>query len=130
MMLGMAKARSRRGEPPLPSLAVVLRGDLLEPDALRESAERNFDVYGFYGVSVIAETEAIRWVDLAAGRFTRAPWLVLFTAGDLRAAGLELWDTGQSRTTTWCTLNWMSSSVVSSGPCTAWFRTRSTIPIR
>jgi hypothetical protein len=35
---------------------VVIRGDLLDPDALAESAQRNFDVYGFYGVSVFAET--------------------------------------------------------------------------
>ncbi len=29
-------------------------------------------------------------------RFARVPWLVLFTAGDLRGGGLELWDTGQA----------------------------------
>ena len=34
------------------------------------------------------------WTDLAATRFIAVRWLVLFTAGDLQAAGLELWDTG------------------------------------
>jgi hypothetical protein len=34
--------------------------------------------------------------NLAAARFPAVPWLVLFLAGDLRAAGLQLWDTGQA----------------------------------
>jgi hypothetical protein len=59
-----------------------------------ESAQRNFDVYGFYGISVFAETADMLWTDLAATRLSAAPWLVLFNAGDLEAAGLELWDTG------------------------------------
>lgn len=92
----MTKKRARRGEPALPTATVVLRGDLLEPDLLAESARRNFSVYGFYGVSVFAETPEVRWVDLAVSRFARVPWLVLFTAGDLREAGLDLWDTGQA----------------------------------
>ncbi|HEX9683510.1 MAG TPA: hypothetical protein VGA13_10535, partial [Acidimicrobiales bacterium] len=32
--------------------------------------------------------------DLAATRFAKVGWLVLFTAGDLVESGLELWDTG------------------------------------
>ena len=32
------------------------RGDLLDPVVLAESAQRNFDVYGFYGISVFADT--------------------------------------------------------------------------
>ncbi len=90
----MAKQRARRGEPPLPTATVVIRGDLLDPDVLAESAQRNFDVYGFYGISVFAETAEVPWTDLAATRFAAVPWLVLFTAGDLAAAGLDLWDTG------------------------------------
>ena len=92
----MAKERARRGETPLPAATVVTRGDLLDPDVLVESARRNFDVYGFYGISVFAETAAVAWGDLAATRFATVPWLVLFTAGDLEAAGLELWDTGMA----------------------------------
>jgi hypothetical protein len=46
----MVKQRARRGEPPLPTATVVIRGDLLDPDVLAESAQRNFDVYGFYGM--------------------------------------------------------------------------------
>ena len=90
----MAKRRARRGEPPLPAATVVIRGDLLDPDVLAESAQRNFEVYGFYGISVFAETAEVSWTDLAAFRFAAVAWLVLFTAGDLQAAGLDLWDTG------------------------------------
>ena len=52
----MAKRRTRRGEPSPPAATVVIRGDLLYPDVLAESAQRNFDVFGFYGISMFAET--------------------------------------------------------------------------
>ena len=81
--MGQPKHRSRRGEDHFAT--VVIRGDLLDPDALAESAQRNFDVYGFYGVSVFAETAEVPWTDLAATRFIAVPWLVLFTAGDLES---------------------------------------------
>ena len=90
----MVKQRARRGEQPLSAATVVIRGDLLDPDVLAESAQRNFEVYEFYGISVFAETAQVSWTDLAASRFAVVPWLVLFTAGDLEDAGLELWDTG------------------------------------
>jgi hypothetical protein len=93
----MVKQRARRGEPALPTATVVIRGDLLDPDVLTESAQRNFDVYGFYGISVFTETAEAAWTDLAAIRFAAVPWLVLFTAGDVQASGLELWDTGVAR---------------------------------
>lgn len=92
----MPKQRTRRGERPLPDSAVLLRGDLLEPDTLAESATRNFEVYGFYGVSVFAETHEVSWTELAASRFAGVDWLVLFTAGELSASGLDLWDTGMA----------------------------------
>lgn len=90
----MTKQRARRGEASLPAATVVVRGDLLEPALLAESAQRNYEVYGFYGVSVFAETDGVVWTDLAASRFAAVGWLALFTAGDLLAAGLDLWDTG------------------------------------
>ena len=40
----MAKQRARRGEPALPAATVIIRGDLLDPDMLAETARRNFDV--------------------------------------------------------------------------------------
>ena len=75
---------------------MLIRGDLLDPGVLAESARRNFEVYGFYGISVFAETAEARWTDLAASRFAKVEWLVLFMAGDLVESGLELWDTGQA----------------------------------
>ena len=63
---------------------------------LAESAEKNFVVYGFYGIFVFAETAGVAWVELAETRFKGAGWIVLFTAGDLTDAGLELWDTGMA----------------------------------
>jgi len=43
---------------------------------------------------VFAETVEVPWTMLAATRFIAVRWLVLFTAGYLQAAGLDLWDTG------------------------------------
>lgn len=92
----MVKQRALRGEVPLTDAAVVIRGDLLDPDVLTRDATLNHGVYGFYGVSVFAETDDMAWTDFAETRFAEAPWIVLFTAGDLTAAGLELCDTGMA----------------------------------
>jgi len=81
---------------PLPGAAVVIRGDLLDPDVLARDATLNHGVYGFFGVSVFAETADLAWTDFAETRFFKSPWIVLFTAGDLTDAGLELWDTGMA----------------------------------
>jgi hypothetical protein len=89
------KRRARRGEPLPEPTALVLRGDLLDPEELRTTAERNFDVYGFYGISVFAEVGDATLDTIAATKLERASWIAVFTAGDLLAAGLELWDTGQ-----------------------------------
>jgi hypothetical protein len=47
-----------------------------------------------YGISVFAETPSVAWGELAETRFKGAAWIVLFTAGNLTDAGMELWDTG------------------------------------
>jgi hypothetical protein len=121
----VVKQRARRGDSPLPGATVVIRGDLLGPEVLVESAQRNFDGYGFYGISVFAETAEVLWTDLAA-RFAAVPWLVLFTAGDLAGAGLELWDTGVAPPTTWSTLSWANWWLVCWVPGTGWCRTLTT----
>jgi hypothetical protein len=74
----------------------VVRGDLLDPDALRHDAEENFEVYGFWGISVFAEVGGVDVFWIASHRLARAEWLAVFTVGDLLEAGLDLWDTGQS----------------------------------
>lgn len=92
----MSKRRSRRGERLPEPASLIVRGDLLDPEALREDAADNFEVYGYYGISVFAEVNGFNVDQIAAAKLTRARWLVLFSAGDVLAAGLELWDTGQS----------------------------------
>lgn len=90
------KRRARRGEPVPGDGVLVVRGDLLDPDRLRVDAIDNFDVYGYFGVSVFAEVGGadLNWI--AKHKLSRATWLVVFRAGDVLAAGLQLWDTGQS----------------------------------
>ena len=90
------KERSRRGEPLPDDAALVVRGDLLDPEVLATSARSNHTVYGFYGVSVFAEVGGLTVVDIAASKLRRSEWLVLFTASALLDAGLGLWDTGQA----------------------------------
>jgi hypothetical protein len=90
------KQRLRRGEQPLESGALVVRADLLDPTALMNSARANYEVYGYYGVSVFVEEHGIDWRSIAEIKFARAEWLVMFRAGDVLAVGLSLWDTGQS----------------------------------
>lgn len=90
------KQRQRRGEPLPDEAAFVVRGDLLDPALLAESAQENHAIYGFYAVSVFAEVGGITWEEIASTKLRRAEWLVLFTARALLANGLELWDTGQA----------------------------------
>jgi hypothetical protein len=90
------KRRTRRGESLPAPTALVLRGDLLDPGELRVTAERNFEVYGFYGISVFAEVGGATFDAIAGSKLARARWIAVFTAAELFGAGLELWDTGQS----------------------------------
>jgi hypothetical protein len=75
---------------------MLVRGGELDPDVLRDSGRANFVVYGFYGVSVWRYGDDEQLADLAATKLRAASVLALFDAGDLAAAGLELWDTGQA----------------------------------
>jgi hypothetical protein len=77
------KRRHRRGEALPPSASVVIRGDLLDPSVLRESAIDNHHVYGFFGVSVFVEVSGSSWRAIAATKLVGSRWVVLFTAGAL-----------------------------------------------
>jgi hypothetical protein len=90
------KRRARRGEPPPEDAALVVRGDVLDPAALRADATDNFEVYGYWGISTFAEVGGFDLPWIAAHKLARARWLVVFRTGDVLGAGLELWDTGQS----------------------------------
>ncbi len=90
------KQRQRREEPLPKDRAFIVRGDLLDTDDLLADAAANFEIYGFYGISVFAEMgEAdLEWI--ATHKLRRAEVLAVFHAGDLLAAGLDLWATGQA----------------------------------
>jgi len=90
------KNRLRRGEALPEEAAFVVRGDLLDPAVLAQSAQETHAIYGFFGVSVFAEVGGITWDKIAATKLRRAEWIVLFSARALLASGLELWDTGQA----------------------------------
>jgi hypothetical protein len=90
------KHRARRGEPAPDETTLVIRGDLLDPDALRDDANDNFEIYGYWGLSAFAEVGGFDLNWIATRKLNRTRWLVLFRAGDLYRSGLELWDTGQS----------------------------------
>ncbi len=87
------KKRARRGAPPLSDASTLVRGGSLNAHALREAAGQNYEIYGLFGISLFADAGG-GWQDLARTRLVRAEWVVLFTAGALRRAGLALWDTG------------------------------------
>jgi len=74
----------------------VVRGDLLDPRALRADAVDNEEIYGYWGISVFAEVGGVDLAWIAENKLARAEWLAVYRAGDLLAAGLDLWDTGQS----------------------------------
>ena len=92
------KHRQRWGESLPEQAAFVMRGDLLDPVVLGETAQEDHSIYGFFGMSVFAEVGGITWDEIAATKLRRAEWIVVFTARTLLASGLELWDTGRRRT--------------------------------
>ena len=92
----MTKRRMRRGESPPDPGAVVLRGDVLDAQTLREDATTNFELYGFYGISVWVPTQERTTDALLATKLLKSQVVLRFTARDLTTQHLELWDTGQS----------------------------------
>ncbi|NOX29367.1 MAG: hypothetical protein GXP35_04870 [Actinobacteria bacterium] len=76
---------------------LVLRGGDLDPTLIRSDAQRMYDIYGSYGISVFA----LRGATLA--ELARQPPLVRFavlsliTARTISAAGLRLEATGRNR---------------------------------
>jgi hypothetical protein len=75
---------------------VVLRGGSLDHELLRIDAERNFEIYGAYGLSVFAAVNTS--IDELAQQvpLVRFALLTLLRVGDLRAAGLHLEATGRN----------------------------------
>ncbi len=90
------KRRARRGEALPGTATLVVPGDILDPVELRADALDNFDVYGYFGLSVFAEVGGVDLEWIATHKLARVEWLVVFRAGDVLNAGLELWDTDLS----------------------------------
>lgn len=86
----MARALPLRSEQPPDDAAVVLRGGVLGADGVRRAAQRTFDLYAVFGVSVegvldVTVQEACRGERVAGYRRIR-----LSTFGRLRGAGFAL----------------------------------------
>jgi hypothetical protein len=90
------RQRLRRGETGPEVAEIIVRANRLDPDELRVDAQRNFDLYGFFGVSAFAASAGLTWMSIAKEKFSEAQWIVIFEVGELLDAGLELWDTGQA----------------------------------
>ncbi|MHB8187750.1 MAG: hypothetical protein ACYDDU_17100 [Dermatophilaceae bacterium] len=56
----------------------------------------NYDMYGFYGMSVWIPSEERSEDFLLKTKLQKSRVVLRFTAGDLNAQRLELWDTGQA----------------------------------
>ena len=81
------RQRMRRGGGVPPDATFIVRANRLDPEELRVDVERNYDVYGFYGISVFAGAGEQTWMTIAREKFTEAQWIVLFTAGGPRRGG-------------------------------------------
>jgi hypothetical protein len=88
------KTRQVRDEPPPDDAALLLRGNLLTEAILATTALDNFEVYGFYGISMWAAVGSATQGSLLATKLARQEVVAVFKAGDLRRAGLELRPTG------------------------------------
>jgi len=86
----------RRGENTPDPDAGVLCGDVLDAQTLRQDATTNFELFGFYGISVWVPTQDRTADVLLATKLLKSQVVLRFTARDLTAQHLELWDTGQS----------------------------------
>ncbi len=76
---------------------VVVRGGEFDPAVVRADAQRMFDIYGVYGISVLALRGATLDELAQHSPLVRFSQLVLVTVGAIRAAGLTLEATGRNR---------------------------------
>ena len=88
-----------RGEDPPDDTVVVIRGGEhgLDDEVVHRTAERSFEEYGFYGVSVfLAVDRPVDRLCAELDQLRRYGRVRLSTAGDLRRAGFTLLSTGRS----------------------------------
>lgn len=90
----MPRQRLIRRAEPLAADTQVLRGHLLDEGLLRESAAANFELYGFYGLSVFYLTGGWSKDRILVEKLNGAPRVTVLTAGDLEAKDLRVLPTG------------------------------------
>lgn len=94
----MAKTRTIRDEPTPPDDAHVLRALAvsaeLTRDELEANARANYEVYGFWGVSVFLAVDDDEVAGLHRGKLVAFELIAHLTVGDLHTVGLSLLPTG------------------------------------
>ena len=90
----MTKQRMIREEPEPPGEAEVLRAHLLDAQLLRENAETNFALYGFYGLSVFYPAGDWTRDRILAERLRDAAKITVLRRDDLAARDLRVLPTG------------------------------------
>lgn len=95
----MTKSRHRRDEPVPQPGQVVVRGVLSEAgladNDLTAAATLNYDLYGFYGISVWVAADEHSVDQLERTKLAKFSHYAAFAVEDLARSGLELWATGQ-----------------------------------
>ena len=102
----------RRGDEPPADATIIIRADELDPEVSLADARDNHTFYGFYGISVFADTLDARWFDRAVSSRTIPGWCFSRPGACTRRAS-SCGTQARLRTTTLCTRISTSSSVVS-----------------
>lgn len=100
----MARQRLIRDEPPLPDGAELVRtlfgtypdGRAFDRDALIADVTVNFDLFGYYGLSLWAISDAWPLDKVLVEKARKARRVALFTAGELKGQGLGLVPSGRA----------------------------------
>ena len=95
----MVRTRTQRDEPPPGPAELVFRGILgdagLDPADLRSAAVLNYELYGFYGISVWVADLVFPRELLESTKLAKFERYAEFVVSDLARCGLRLWATGQ-----------------------------------
>jgi hypothetical protein len=86
----------RVGDTPYDDDEVVVRGGDIDPEIVRTDAQRMFDIYGIYGISVFALHGATLDELAQQPPLVRFSRLTITTVGAIRGAGLDLQPTGRN----------------------------------
>jgi hypothetical protein len=100
----VVRVRQVRDEIPLPDEAVLVRlvfnrhdpRRVFDTDVLLEDATRNYELFGFYGLSLWGVSEAWPMDKVLAVKARLSRYVALFRAGDLRERGLGIVPSGRS----------------------------------